>query len=225
MITDSERVRRRRTIEDEKVISLGDILYVLRRRIWLIGIVIIIALGTTLGITFTQTPEYQASVKLLIGQESGFVGTSGNVQQLEDLTQTMSQAVQTRPVAEEVIRQRGLNLTPEALLGRLSANQVPNTQFVQVNYRDTDPVGAQTVVNAVGEVFSEQVTEVSPDVSAVTATVWEPSAVPGQPTSPDVARNIAVGLVVGAVLGVALAFLLEYLGNNPLSRENKADHR
>jgi capsular polysaccharide biosynthesis protein len=225
MISDRERSRSIRTVEDEQVISLRDILRVLRIRIWLIGIVIVLALGTTLGLTFFQTQEYQASVKVLIGQDSGFVGSNGNVQQLEDLTQTMAQAIATQPVAEEVIRQQGLNLTPEALMGRLEAIQVPNTQFIQVHYRDTDPVRAQAVVNAIGEVFSEQVTDVSPDVSAVTATVWESAAVPGQPTSPNIQRNIALGLVIGVMLGVGLAFLLEYLDKSPLSRENEAGFR
>src|SRR5215217_5696013 len=101
MITDSERVRSATTtFEDEKVISLRDILFVLRKRLWLIGLVIFIALGTTVGLTLMQPKEYQASVKILVGQESGFVTTTGNVQQLQDLTQTMAATLQTRPVAE-----------------------------------------------------------------------------------------------------------------------------
>ncbi len=198
------------TFEDEKVISLRDILYVLRRRAWLIGLVIIIALGTSAGLTLVQAPQYQASVKMLVGQESGFVGETGNVQQLEDLTQTMAHAVRTKPVAEKVVRQQGLNLTPEALLGQLSAVQTPNTQFIQVDYRDTDPERARVVAEAVGVAFSERVAEVSPDASAVTATVWEPAEMPRQPISPDMRRNIAIGLGIGAMLGVGLAFLLEY---------------
>jgi len=215
MITDSERARSTVTpggaFEDEKVLSLGDILDILLRRAWLIGLVIIIALAISAGLTFIQTQEYQASVKILVGQESGFVAANGNVQQLEDLTQTMAQAITTKPVAEEVIRQQNLDLTPGALLGGLSTSQVPNTQFVQVDYRDTDPGRAQAVADAVGEVFSEQVSEVSPDVSAVTATVWEKASEPGQPISPNIWRNVAIGLGIGAILGVGLAFLLEYL--------------
>jgi capsular polysaccharide biosynthesis protein len=201
------------TFEDEKTISIRDIFRTIRRYIWLILIMIVVTSGIALGYTFFQTPQYEASVKILVGQESGFVGASGNVQQLEDLTQTMSQAVITRPVAEEVIRQQGLNLTPEALLGRLSANQIPQTQFIQVNYRDTDPRTARSMADAVGYVFTEQVSEVSPDYSAVTATVWEQAAVPGQPANVSYRRNITVGLMVGAILGVGLAFLLEYLAN------------
>ena len=213
MITESQRFRPTTTFEDEKVVSLRDILHVIGRYIWLILITTVLTLGISIAYTLIQTPQYESSVKILIGQESGFVGANGNVQQLEDLTQTMSQAVQTRPVAEEVIRQQGLNLTPDALLGRLRANQIQQTQFVQVHYRDTDPRTARSMADAVGEVFTEQVSEVSPDYSAVTATLWEQAAVPGQPINVNFKRNIAVGLMIGAMLGVGLAFLLEYLAN------------
>jgi capsular polysaccharide biosynthesis protein len=207
-------VRSAETIEDEKVISLSDILYVISKYIWLILITMVLASTITLAYTLRQPPQYQASVKILIGQDSGFIGDSGNVQQLEDLTQTMAQAIRTRPVAEGVIRRQGLNLTPEALLDQLTADQVPNTQFIQVHYRDTDPRIAQAVADTIGVEFSELVTEVSPDVSAVTATVWEQAAVPGQPMGPSYGRNIAGALIVGAMLGLGLAFLLHYLDDN-----------
>jgi capsular polysaccharide biosynthesis protein len=211
MITDEERGQATKTFGDGKVLSLKDILSILRRYIWLIGIVMLLGVGTSLGFSLLQEPEYEASIKILVGQESGFVGETGNVGQLTDLTATMAQAIRTRPVAEEVIRQHGLNLSPDTLVSRLSAAQIPNTQLINVSYKDPDPTRTRLVADAVGDVFSEQVTEVSPDVSAVTATVWEKAAVPGQPISPAYQRNIAVGLAIGAMLGVGLAFLLEYL--------------
>ena len=201
-------------IEGENVLTLIDIVFVVRKYLWLILAVVVLLSGATFGLSVMQTPRYVASTKILVGQDSGFVGNQGNVQQLEDLTQTMSQAVLTQPVAEEVIRQQELNLSPDALLGRLSADQIPNTQFVQVNYEDSDPKIAMLVADATGEVFTEQVSRVSPDVSAVTATVWEHAKEPVQPVSPNTLRNTAAALLVGTIIGFGLAFLLEYLDNS-----------
>jgi capsular polysaccharide biosynthesis protein len=226
MITDKERGQSTKSFGDEKVLSLKDVIRVLRTYVWLIGIVTLLGLGTSLVLSFIQEPEYEASIKILVGQESGFVGETGNVSQLTDLTTTMAQTVRTRPVAEEVIRRQGLNLTPDALLGRLNAGQIPNTQLITVSYRDSDPTRARLLANAIGEVFSEQVTEVSPDVSAVTATVWEKAAVPGQPINPNYPRNMVVGVAIGAMLGLGLAFLLDYLDNSkPSPRVNRARFR
>jgi capsular polysaccharide biosynthesis protein len=198
-------------LEDENVFSLRDILHVFRKYMWLILVAMVVGASIALAYSFMQRPQYQASTKVLVGQDSGFVGSNGNVQQLQDLTQTMSQAIRTRPVAVEVIRQQGLNRDPDALLGRITADQIGQTQFIQVTYTDTDPRVAQLVADAVGEVFSEQVSEVSPDVNAVTATPWEEAVEPGQDISPNTRRNIAGGLIGGMILALGLGFLLEYL--------------
>jgi capsular polysaccharide biosynthesis protein len=67
-------------------------------------------------------------------------------------------------VAEAVVERLDLDLTPEQLLQNLSVEQISTTQFIQVSYRDPDPEEARRVVNAVGEVFSEQVSE-APDTA------------------------------------------------------------
>jgi capsular polysaccharide biosynthesis protein len=206
-----------RTFEDEKVVPLGNILHVLRTYIWLILFVMLLGVGIALGYSFLQTPQYEASTKILVGQNSESIeeaGSGESGEQLQGLTETMSEAIRTRLVAEEVIRQNGLTLNPDALLDRIVATQVGTTQFIQVSYTDSDPQTAQLVANAVAQVFSERVFEVSPDVNAVTATVWEEAVVRGQVMSPNIIRNVAGGLTVGVLLGLGLAFLLNYLDNN-----------
>jgi succinoglycan biosynthesis transport protein ExoP len=68
-------------------------------------------------------------------------------------------------------------------------------------------------------VFSEQVSEVSPSASAITATVWERAETPEVPVSPNPVRNGFLALVLGLMLGVGLAFLLEYLDDSLRSPE------
>jgi capsular exopolysaccharide synthesis family protein len=123
--------------------------------------------------------------------------------------------VSSRPVAEAVIRQQNLRMTTEDFLENyLIVEQEPNTQWIQVSYRDSSPERAQRVANAVGDVFSKQVSEVSPNANAITATVWEHAAVPDEPVTPNPVRNSLLALALGLVLGVVLAFLLEYLDDS-----------
>jgi capsular polysaccharide biosynthesis protein len=86
--------------------------------------------------------------------------------------------------------------------------------FIEVSYKDTDPQRAQQTANAIGEVFSEQVSKVSPSASALTATVWEPAVLPEAPVSPDLPRNAALAMIAGLLLGVGLAFLLDRLDDS-----------
>ncbi len=62
--------------------------------------------------------------------------------------------------------------------------------------------------------FSEQVSDLSPNVGGVTATVWEQATLPQSPVSPNPARNGVVALALGILLGAGLALLLELLDDS-----------
>jgi capsular polysaccharide biosynthesis protein len=205
--------------EGEYVLSLVELLRVVWRRLWVVLSVAVVLAGTAVGWSFGQTPIYQASIKILVGQEPGTTEVPIGVNDLQLLTQTMAEGVDSRPVAEATIKQLGLRTTPENLIANLNVEQVSQTQFIQVSFADPNPKRAQQVINALGNVFSDQISEVSPSANAVTATVWERAVVPDYPVSPNPLRNGFLALVLGLMIGVALAFLLEQLDDSWRSPE------
>jgi capsular polysaccharide biosynthesis protein len=222
LITDPDAHRFSGFPESEYVPPLGDLLRVLWKRLWVILLVATMLTGLAAGYSFLQTPIYEASITILVGQEQGSTseGLGGEVQGLQQLTQTMAEGVNSRPVAEAVVEQYDLGMTPEDFLNDyLSVEQIAATQFIQIEYRDPSPERAVLVANAVGEVFSEQVSEVSPSANDVTATVWERAYVPDEPVSPNLVLNIGLALGIGLMLGVGLAFLLEHLDHSWRSPE------
>jgi len=202
---------------ERDVLSLRDIVRIILKRLWVIVLVTLVLVGVAVGFSLAQTPTYESSIKVLVGQrqateDSGSLGNLGNdIQGLQQLTTTLTAAVDSRPVAEAVIKRLNLDMTPESLLANLDAQQIPDTQFIQVTYRDSNPERARLVANTVGEVFSELVSKVSPDANGVTATVWESAVAPDNPVSPNLKLNIFMALVLGVTLGLILVFLLEYL--------------
>lgn len=207
------------TVEEERILSLRDLLRILRKRLWVIVLIVVLAVGTAVGLSMVQTPQYEATIKTLVGQDQGITDNPQEALALQNLTETMAEAANSRPIAEAVIQQLGLQSTPEEILGSMSVEPIPGTQFVQMSYRDTSPERAQRVVNAIGSVFSEQISEASSDASAITATVWEPAEEPNEPVSPNPVRNGLLALMLGLILGVGLAFLLEYLDDSWRSPE------
>jgi capsular polysaccharide biosynthesis protein len=201
---------------EEHVVSLRQPLQIIRRRIWFITLITCLFVGAAVGFSLLQTPVYEAKIKILVGLQRDSTDVQPNLGSdmsgLQLLTLTMANAVDTRPVAEVVTDELNLQKSPEDLLEDLSAQQVsPNTQFIEVSYKDTNPWQAQRIVNRIGQEFSEQVTDLSPSANAVTATVWEPAITPQAPVSPKPLLNCLVALVVGGLLGLGLAFLLEHL--------------
>jgi capsular polysaccharide biosynthesis protein len=209
--------------QDDYVLSVRDLLGVLWRRLWVILLAALLLAGAVAVFDLLQTPTYEATIKVLVGQKQDSNMPTSNlgsdVMGLQQLTRTMAEAVATRPVAEAVIEERSLRMSSEDFLEDLSVEQVAETQFIEVSYEDESPREAQRIANAVGEVFSEQVSEVSPSANSITATVWEEAALPDSPASPKPLRDGPLALILGGMLGVALAFLLEQLDDRWRSPE------
>lgn len=206
--------------EDAYVLPLREILLIFWRRLWIILLAIVVCAAIAVGASLVQQPVYEASIKVLVGQESGITESPNNASGLQDLTQTMAEAVASRSVAESVVQQADLQVDPDTFLeDRLSVSQVDETQFVEVSYQGTDPQKVQQVANTVGDVFSERISNISPDANSITATVWEQAVVPDQPVSPNPLRNGLLGAFLGGVLGTGLAFLLGYLNDRWRSPE------
>ena len=206
--------------EGAYVLPFRDLLLALWRNLWVIALTVLVSAAAAVGLSLVQQPVYEASIKVLVGQESGLTDTPMEVSGLQDLTETMVEAVNSRPVAEAAIQQADLKATPETLLEeRLSVEQIGETQFIEVSYQDLDPKRAQRVVNIVGEVFSERISNLSSETNTVTATIWSRAALPDQPISPNPVRNGLLAAMLGAVLGVGLAFLLDYLNDRWQSPE------
>jgi protein tyrosine kinase modulator len=192
------------------------ILRTLLRHVSVIVLVTTVVTGSAVGFSLLQTPTYEASVKILVGQKSTEVANlGGEVSGLQELTLTVARAVPTVPIAQGVVERLGL---PEGsarqVLKNMSAEQDPGTMFINVSYEDSDPKRAQLIANTIGQVLSEKVSEVSLGAHAITATVWAPATLPQTPVSPDPVRNGVLALVLGSLLGVVLALLLEHVDDS-----------
>ena len=208
---------------EERVLSLEDVFRVVRQRLLVILLVALVFAGIAIGFGLSRPPVYEASIKVLVAQEEG-ADVSGNlagdVAGLQQLTNTVAEAIYSRPIAEEVIEQRGLDTSPDDLLAEdLNVEPVTDTQFVRVGYTDTDPRRAARVANTVGEVFSERIAEAIPNANTITATVWEPAVTPDDPSNPGPFVYGLVAFLLGLAVGLGLAFLLEHRDDSLRSPE------
>jgi capsular polysaccharide biosynthesis protein len=201
--------------EDEQILSFGDLLRIMWRRLWIILLVPLVLVGLSVGYSSSQTPIYQASATVLIGQEPVADPASDAGNELQDLQwfmPTLATAASSRPVAEDVVQRLDLSVPPEYVQNRMQVEQIPDTQFLAVSFQDLSPERAQLMANTIGDAVSQRLPELGPnDSGTLTATVWEQAALPDSPVSPDVMRNVLVALALGLMLGIGLAFLVEYL--------------
>ena len=194
------------------VFTIKDAAQVIRSWLWAIVLVTLLVSGITLGYSLLQIPTYQANVQVLVGQEPNSSPYNPMAaQDLQSLTQTMTEVIKTRPIAEAAIQQLNLEMSPESVIGNLTAQQVKTTQLIDVSYKDTDPQRTQDIANSIGDVFSEQASEASTNGNPVTVTVWTQAELPSEPITPNTKYNFVIALVIGLILGTVLAFLMDYV--------------
>jgi capsular polysaccharide biosynthesis protein len=198
--------------EDQQPVSAGDVADFLRRRLWVIILAPFAIAGTALAFSLLQTPTYEASATVLVGQQQGQGDSPARVDELQALIPSAVEIITPRPVAEEATLRLGLAMDPDAVLENLSAQQtIESGQLIELSYTDTDARRAQRVVNGVGEAASERISGLPMSAHDLKATVVEAATVPGTPEEPDPLRNGILAAAFGLMLGFGLAFVMEVL--------------
>ena len=213
----------RREYEAEQVLSLRDILQMVKSYLWVLVLVVITCGGVAAGFSLMQTPMYQAGTKVLVEQD--YLQQGANIdttlQGLQNFTHTMVETAKTSAVAEEVAQRLDVPEYAGTIQQHLQADNVEKTSYFEVRYDDPDPVMAQLIANTTSEVVAERASELAPggEINSVHATVEQEANLPEDPVSPATERNIGVGLVLGLILGFGLVFLLAYLDKSWRSLE------
>lgn len=201
-------------VGQEHPLTLGEILSVLWRRLWVILMVVAICVLGAVSLSLVQTPQYEATTRILIGQEQVDPVTGGPGQDIQELIPTVADLVSTRPIARAVIEELDLQMTAGQFLGDLTVDQVESTQSIEVSYRTSDPERARDIANAVAGTVSDRISGRNLGAEAITVTVWERAMAPGDPVSPNPVRNGLLAMAIGLLLGLGIALFLEYLDDS-----------
>lgn len=185
----------------------------LRRQSWLIVAVIATAILTAALVSFTRESVYRASTQIVVGQGGGvFQPQFGSA--VEPFTQTMTNLLKSNVVANEVIRNLGLNTPADDLLKHVHVSTRPQSSVLVVNYDaplDEDP---ERVLSEIGDVFTSLVDEKlgerraatgSEALPLISATVFDPAHLQASKVSPRPLRNITLAGLLGLALSLVLA--------------------
>lgn len=126
---------------EDQPLDLRKYLAILRARKWTILLVTILVTSLAIFWSYRQEPSYTASARLLLkaDPQSGFYPTG----------ETEAAIVAGEAVAQAVIENENLDMSPKTLLSGLSAQPVSQAgTVITVTYRSPDPVFAQLAANA-----------------------------------------------------------------------------
>ncbi|OSX53990.1 YveK family protein [Anoxybacillus ayderensis] len=199
----------------EETISLRELFQTLRKRMWLIIVMTVVATMTS-GIVsyFVLTPIYQASTQLLVNQAKNDqpIYNISEIQTNLQLINTYNVIMKSPAILDIVKDELDLNMPIEQLNEKINVTSEKDSQVVNVTVEDPDPYMAADIANTVASVFQREIVKI---MNVDNVNILAKAEVKEQPVpvKPKPLLNMAIAFVVGMMTGVGLAFLLEYLDN------------
>ncbi|MEH7516018.1 YveK family protein [Priestia megaterium] len=199
----------------EETISLRELFAVLRKRLWLIVLITIVAATVSAVISFfVLTPVYQSKTQILVNQAKSdeqlynMQAVQTNIQ----LINTYNDIITSPVILDKVIKKLKLDGSGQSLSGKIQVINAKDSQVAQIVVQDTSAKRATDIANTTASVFQKEVPKIMnvDNVKVLSkATVGESSS----PVKPQPFLNVAIAIVVGLMVGIGLSFLLEYLDN------------
>ena len=174
------------------------------------------------GFLYTQLfakPVYVAETQLYVLNRSSAISVQNNDFLLSDQILKDCQAmIKCKAVTKEVVETMDLNMSPEALAGKISVGVVEEeTRILQIVVRDGNANRAAEIANTVCEVAAKLIREKT-DVNAVNK-LYEAEA-PGAPSGPNLKKNVLLFAVIGLVLSVGVLTVVFVLDDSIRSEED-----
>ncbi|MED5243410.1 YveK family protein [Priestia sp. LL-8] len=201
----------------EETISLRHLFQVLRKRLWLIALIAIIAATISAVISFfVLTPVYQTSTQILVNQAKSEqqLYNAGAVQTNVQLISTYNDIIKSPAILDTVIEKLKLDSSAKSLGGQIQVTSAENSQVAVITVQDTNAKRATEIANTTASVFQQKVPKImNMNIDNVSILSKADLAASNSPIKPQPILNIAIALVVGLMVGIGLSFLLEYLDN------------
>lgn len=194
-------------------IDLRDVVRILKKRwAWLVVLPLVAALASALISLYALEPLYESSTTLMVGKtyegEQAYLLQYNDVLMANQLVKTYSEIAKSRAVAEQVIKEENLEITPEQFKNIIEVEPFNDTQLIQITITDPDPNTARRLANRSAKVFMDKVIQV---MKVDNVNVIDVAQAPVSPVKPNVKLNILVAGLLGLMAALGLAFLFEFM--------------
>lgn len=219
--------------EEDRTQIVRRIWAVIRRNAWILALFIVLGVAGGWGVSMLMPTKYTstASVFVSVDSDGSISDAYQSTQFAEQRMQSYAQLVSGDVLAEQVIKDLNLDMTPRDLTKELEATVVQDTVVMEISATDTDAAQAQKIASDAVKVLSNQAEQLeartdnndngnsrsrsSSNQQSTTApriSLINSPEKATQPSSPKMAMNLILGGVLGflvACILVALRFFLD----------------
>lgn len=203
---------------DEIEIDLMEVLYSLKRKLWLVLAVTLLC-GSIAGVFagVIMNPVYTSTSKMLVLTKETTLSSLADLQMGSQLAQDYQILIESRPVMEEVLEKCGLDDTMEyeQLKGKMTIQNLDDSRILSISIEDNDPEQAKQLVDTIANVSSDYIAE---SMEITPPKIIETGEIPTERTSPSVMKFMLIGMFLGFLI-MAGAVTIQTILNDTIQSE------
>ena len=189
--------------------ELRDYLRILRKRGWIILVMVVLTAVSAYVFSKWQIPEYKGYVTIQFRAARADWGLTNAA---KSLLPSYRNFIASEKTARRAIDRLGLDMTPEQLLSKVATKTDEADFTLKLEVRDYDPIIARDIARTMAEIFVEDQTEWNQRQDKrdrVEAFILNDAKYALY--RPKTKMNVLAGAVFGVLLGVLIIFVLEWL--------------
>lgn len=201
--------------------ELSDYFRILRRRGWIIVVLVVITAASAYVFSKLQTPVYRASVNVSINPARADLGLT---QSAKWLLRNYVAIVHSEKWAEDVIDRLNIDLTPGQLKGNVTVASDDSRFLIQIDVNDYDPGQATRVADAWAQKLVEwRQQENAQQLKQDQVHAYQIDAATWGLFSPKTKVNTAAGAILGLLLAGVIIFFLEWVESGIVRSANDVE--
>jgi capsular polysaccharide biosynthesis protein len=194
--------------------ELRDYLRILRKRGWIIILLMALTAVAAWGFSQLQTIEYKSSISVFVRPERI---DNGTLLATKQILRGFVAYIDSLNFSQRVINQLGLDMKPDTLKNKVTIASKDEDYIIQIDVLDNDPAQSERVALEWANQFvqwRDQDNLKQRKEDRVDANIVQ------NPTTgkfrPQTTLNVVAGAIIGLLLGVVIVFFLESIESNIL---------
>jgi capsular polysaccharide biosynthesis protein len=194
--------------------ELRDYLRILRKRGWIIILLMVLTAVAAWGFSQLQTIEYKSSISVFVRPERI---DNGTLLATKQILRGFVAYIDSLNFSQRVINQLGLDMKPDTLKNKVTIASKDEDYIIQIDVLDNDPAQSERVALEWANQFvqwRDQDNLKQRKEDRVDANIVQ------NPTTgkfrPQTTLNVVAGAIIGLLLGVVIVFFLESIESNIL---------
>jgi capsular polysaccharide biosynthesis protein len=194
--------------------ELRDYLRILRKRGWIIILLVVLTAAAAWGFSRLQTVEYKSSVNVFVSPDRI---DNGTLLATKQILRGFRAYIDSENFAAQVIQRLGLDMKPDTLKSKVTIATKDEDYLLQIDVVNTDGDQAndiaRTWATALVEWRQQENTKQRKEDRVSASIVQEPKY---SQFRPQTSLNVVAGAIIGLLLGVIIVFFLESIESNIL---------